>query len=369
MQPRLSNGLSPVFCTIVPPQILDKLSQSDDPLLSGPARRTLEADGAKRARRRLTALAGVPAVRTTAGTPPTTPHRTLYDCRHGTDLPGHKVRDEGEEPTQDASVNRAYAGLGATFELLHKEYGHSSIDGNGLPLIGSVHYDEQYNNAFFDGEQMVFGDGDGEIFLDFTVAIDVIAHELAHGLTQYTANLVYEGQPGALNESVSDVFGALVKQYSLGQSAQEADWLIGAGLLAPRVSGVALRSMKAPGTAYDDDVLGKDPQPATMDDYIETEEDNGGVHLNSGIPNRAFYLLATALGGNAWERAGRIWFDVLTGGELASDADFEAFARLTVTAAKTRFGAGDEAEAVVKAWSEVGVPTLSSPPDPSPSGA
>lgn len=357
MQPYVSNAPRPVFCTIVPPQILDKLSQSDDPLLSGPARRTLESDTAQRARRRLTALAGVPVVRTTAGTPPTTPHRTLYDCRHGTGLPGHKVRDEGEEPTQDASVNRAYAGLGATFELLHKEYGRSSIDGNGLPLIGSVHYDEQYNNAFFDGEQMVFGDGDGEIFLDFTVAIDVIAHELAHGLTQHTANLVYEGQPGALNESVSDVFGALVKQYSLGQSAREADWLIGAGLLAPRVSGVALRSMKAPGTAYDDDVLGKDPQPATMDDYIETEEDNGGVHLNSGIPNRAFHLLATALGGNAWERAGHIWFDVLTGGELAQDADFAAFARLTVTAAKARFGTGDEAEAVTKAWSEVGVPT------------
>ena len=227
----------------------------------------------------------------------------------------------------------------------------------GLPLIGSVHYDRDYNNAFFDGEQMVFGDGDGEIFLDFTVAIDVIGHELAHGLTQYTANLVYEGQPGALNESVSDVFGSLVKQYSLGQSAEQADWLIGAGLLAPRVSGVALRSMKAPGTAYDDDVLGKDPQPASMDDYIETDEDNGGVHLNSGIPNRAFYLLATALGGNAWERAGQIWFDVLTGGELAQDAGFTDFARLTVAAARSRFEEGDEVDAVLKAWSEVGVPT------------
>ncbi|MYX75880.1 M4 family metallopeptidase, partial [Streptomyces sp. SID3915] len=279
------------------------------------------------------------------------------DCRHGTDLPGHKVRDEGDEPTQDASVNRAYAGLGATFELLLAEYGRSSIDGKGLPLIGSVHYDEKYNNAFFDGEQMVFGDGDGEVFLDFTLAIDVIAHELTHGLTQYTANLAYQGQSGALNESVSDVFGSLVKQYSLGQSAEQADWLIGADILAPRVSGDALRSMKAPGTAYDDDVLGKDPQPASMDDYVETQEDNGGVHINSGIPNRAFHLLATALGGNAWERAGRIWFDVLTGGELAQNADFASFARLTVAAARSRFGEGDEAEAVLKAWSEVGVAT------------
>ncbi|MDQ0796459.1 M4 family metallopeptidase [Streptomyces sp. B1I3] len=357
MQPRPNNGFRPVFCTIVPPHLLDKLSQADDPALAGPARRTLEADGARRHHRRVTALARTPFAPRTADPVPTKPHRTLYDCRHGTDLPGRKVRDEGDEPTQDAGVNRAYAGLGATFELLLSEYGRSSIDGRGLPLIGSVHYDEKYNNAFFDGEQMVFGDGDGEIFLDFTVAIDVIAHELTHGLTQYTANLTYQGQPGALNESMSDVFGSLVKQYSLGQSAEQGDWLIGAGLLAPRVSGVALRSMKAPGTAYDDDVLGKDPQPASMDDYIETEEDNGGVHLNSGIPNRAFYLLATALGGNAWERAGRIWFDVLTGGELAQDASFADFAKRTVAAARSRFGEGDEAEAVLKAWSEVGVPT------------
>ncbi|SCE21508.1 Thermolysin metallopeptidase, catalytic domain [Streptomyces sp. ScaeMP-e83] len=357
MHPRTNgDGPHPVFCTIVPPHVLDKLSHSGDARLADPARRTLEADGLRRNRRRLTALAAAPAT-PTAGAVPTKPHRTLYDCENGTSLPGTKVRDEGDKPTSDASVNRAYAGLGATFELLLSAYGRSSIDGKGLPLIGSVHYGHEYNNAFFDGEQMVFGDGDGEIFLDFTYAIDVIAHELAHGLTQYTANLRYEGQSGALNESVSDVFGALVKQFSLGQSAEQADWLIGAGLLAPRVSGDALRSMKAPGTAYDDDVLGKDPQPASMEDYVETEEDNGGVHINSGIPNRAFYLLATALGGNAWERAGQIWFDVLTGGVLTATADFAEFARLTVAAAGDRFGERGEKEAVLKAWSEVGVET------------
>ncbi|CAM5620966.1 hypothetical protein SBADM41S_04769 [Streptomyces badius] len=172
-------------------------------------------------------------IRHTAGAVPSKPQRILYDCETGTTLPGVKVREEGDKPTSDASVNRAYAGLGATFELLLSAYGRSSIDGRGLPLIGSVHYGREYNNAFFDGEQMVFGDGDGEIFLDFTVAVDVIAHELAHGLTRYTANLRYEGQSGALNESVSDVIGSLVKQYSLGQSAEQADWLIGAGLLAP----------------------------------------------------------------------------------------------------------------------------------------
>lgn len=197
-----------------------------------------------------------------------------------------------------------------------------------------MHYGQDYDNAFWNGHQMVFGDGDGEIFGDFTACVDVIGHELTHGVTQFTAGLQYQDQPGALNESVSDVFGSLVKQHSLGQDAAHADWLIGAGLLAPGIQGVALRSMKAPGTAYDDPRLGKDPQPAHMRDYVDTTDDNGGVHINSGIPNHAFYLLATALGGQAWDRAGRIWYDALTGGRLAADADFTAFARATVAAAK-----------------------------------
>ncbi|MFV2120808.1 M4 family metallopeptidase, partial [Streptomyces sp. Act-28] len=286
------------------------------------------------------------------------PRRTVFDAEHRTRLPGRKVRGEGDEPTRDATVNRAYAGLGATFELFLRVYGRDSVDGGGLPLDATVHYGREYANAFWNGERMVFGDGDGEVFGDFTLPVDVIGHELVHGVTQYAANLAYFSQPGALNESVSDVFGSLVKQYALGQTADQADWLIGAGLLSDRVRGVALRSMKAPGTAYDDDVLGKDPQPAKMADYVETAADNGGVHINSGIPNHAFYLTATALGGHAWERAGRIWYDVLTGGELKETADFAAFARLTVAAARERFGdGGPETEAVLKAWSTVGVPT------------
>lgn len=353
--------MTATFCTIVPPHVLDTLARSEDPALAGPARRTLQRDAYERTHRRLTTVLGAPTVAPASTAAEGKPHRTIYDAGHGTDLPGTKVRGEGGEPDADAdaTVNRAYAGLGATFELFLGAYGRDSIDGAGLPLDATVHYDEDYNNAFWNGEQMVFGDGDGEIFLDFTLPIDVIGHELAHGVTQYTANLTYFGQPGALNESVSDVFGALIKQYTLGQTAAEADWLIGAGLLAPRVSGVALRSMKAPGTAYDDDVLGKDPQPATMDDYVRTGRDNGGVHINSGIPNHAFYLAATTLGGHAWERAGQVWYDVLTGGELKEDATFAEFATLTVAAARARFGdGGEELRAVSKAWEQVGVRTL-----------
>ncbi|WP_371580337.1 M4 family metallopeptidase [Streptomyces sp. NBC_01314] len=353
-----NGGHEPVFCTVVPPHVLDKLSRAEDPSLANAARKTLERDAFERTHRRLTTVIGAPTITTPAGAETGTPHRTVHDARHGTDLPGRKVRGEGDEPGKDATVNRAYAGLGATYELFWKSFERDSIDGNGLPLDATVHYDRDYNNAFWNGEQMVFGDGDGEIFLDFTIPIDVIGHELSHGVTQYTANLTYFGQPGALNESMSDVFGALIKQYTLGQTAAEADWLIGAGLLAPRVTGTALRSMKAPGTAYDDDVLGKDPQPATMDGYVRTGRDNGGVHINSGIPNHAFYLAATALGGYAWERAGRIWYDVLTGGELSKQALFVDFATLTVKAAKDRYGQGDELTAVLKAWEQVGVRTL-----------
>ncbi|OII70023.1 M4 family metallopeptidase [Streptomyces sp. CC77] len=343
-----------VFCGIIPPHLLDQLAQAPDAAVADAARRTLVADAGHRTGRSLTTTARTAARSVPAGTP----RRTVCDAENHTRLPGRKVRGEGDDPTRDATVNRAYAGLGATFELLLAAYGRDSIDGSGLPLDATVHYDRDYGNAFWNGERMVFGDGDGEIFRDFTLPVDVIAHELGHGLTQYTANLAYFSQPGALNESVSDVLGSLVKQHILGQTADQADWLIGAGLFTERVEGTALRSMKAPGTAYDDDLLGKDPQPATMDDYVHTGRDNGGVHINSGIPNHAFYLLATALGGHAWERAGQIWYDVLTGGELRETADFADFARLTLAAARERYGEGGaEDRAVVKAWSTVGVPT------------
>ena len=162
---------------------------------------------------------------------------------------------------------------------------------------------------------MVFGDGDGQIFNRFTIAVDVIGHELTHGVTEHESNLMYFGQPGALNEHLSDVFGSLVKQYP-NETADKADWLIGEGLLAKSIKGKALRSMKDPGTAYDDPLLGKDPQPAHMSDYVRGPADNFGVHTNSGSPNRAFYLASTKMGGFAWETAGLIWYETMTSPSL-----------------------------------------------------
>ncbi|MDH6574827.1 M4 family metallopeptidase [Kitasatospora sp. MAP5-34] len=330
------------FCSIVPPYILDRLAEQGHEA----AQRSLALDAVHRAAR-LTAVA-----------PPSPPHhlsRTVGDARHTQQAPGRPVRREGGPPAKDACVNRAYDALGATFALYEEVYGRNSVDNDWLPLDATVHYGEQYDNAFWDGSRMVFGDGDGVMFNDFTSSQDVIGHELTHGVTQYSAALDYQGQSGALNESVSDVFGSLVKQYALRQAAADADWLIGADLLAPGVHGIALRSMKAPGTAYDDPRLGKDPQPAQMGDYVDTTEDEGGVHINSGIPNHAFYLLATALGGNAWERAGQIWYDTLTGGRLTHDSGFTAFARATAAAARARYTDEAVANTVIAAWSQVGV--------------
>ncbi|MHC8367154.1 M4 family metallopeptidase [Pseudomonas sp. ZT5P21] len=282
--------------------------------------------------------------------------RSIHDAQGKMLLPGMPARLEGQPATGDPAVDEAYDALGASYDFFWEVLGRDSIDNQGFALIGSVHYGVEYENAFWNGAQMVFGDGDGEIFERFTRSLDVIGHELTHGVIESEAGLIYANQSGALNESISDVFGVLIKQHVLGQTAAEADWLIGADLLTPRIKGIGLRSMAHPGTAYDDPLLGKDPQPDHMRKFVITQEDNGGVHINSGIPNRAFYRVAVALGGFAWEKAGRIWYDTLCDKRLGSEASFEQFAQLTFAHARNRFGA-EEARAVAQGWAGVGIKT------------
>lgn len=344
-------------CTIIPPYVLEQLAGSADAAVARRARETLALDEQLRRER----FGGRPVRGRARVSPPPPqraddgPSRSIYDAKNTEQLPGDLVRSEGQRATADRAVTEAYDGLGATWQLWMHEYGRDSLDDNGLPLLATVHYGSAYDNAFWDGSQMVFGDGDGVIFMPFTRSLDVIGHELAHGVTEYTSGLNYRGQSGALNESISDVFGVLVKQRLLGQDAAEADWLIGADLLAAGVRGRALRSMAEPGTAYDDPRLGTDPQPAHMRDYVETSDDNGGVHINSGIPNRAFHLVATAIGGPAWRLAGQIWFETIMG-DIKADCDFATFAALTITASEKVAHDDPAARAAVReAWSAVGV--------------
>lgn len=344
--PRVPSGAR--VCGVLPPHILISICENGTSEERKLALRTLVLSERLRARREVLSL--LPAA-----TPAGEERRTVYDARHSTLLPGKLVRAEGDAVSSDVAVNEAYDGAGATYDLYREAYGRNSIDGRGMRLDSSVHYGSGYDNAFWNGSQMVYGDGDGKLFERFTKPLDVIGHELTHGVTAHEANLDYQDQPGALNESISDVFGSLVKQRSLGQTAQQADWIIGEGLFTPRVRGVGLRSMKAPGSAYDDPVLGKDPQPGHMKDYVAGPEDDGGVHLNSGIPNHAFYLAAAAIGGRAWEKTGKIWYVALTE-RLRHDSSFADAARATGSVAAELFGArGAEEKAVRDAWLAVGV--------------
>jgi Zn-dependent metalloprotease len=348
----------PILC-ILPPHILESIVRNGDDEQRAWALNTLSTDQSLRSIRAQNALISAHALKpirphVAAGG---TPVRTIFDCDH-TEDPAHSriVRNEGDSATGDVTVNEAYDGLGATYQLYWQVYERDSIDDAGMPLKGYVHYGSGYDNAFWDGQEMVFGDGDGQIFNRFTISVDVIGHELTHGVTEHEAGLAYIRQSGALNESISDVFGSLVKQHALNQKADEADWLIGAGLLAGYPD-QSLRSMRAPGTAYDNPILGKDPQPATMAQYVQTTQDNGGVHTNSGIPNHAFYLTAVNIGGYAWERAGRIWYEALRDPRLQPTAQFRTFARTTLRAAvRLGFGeASNEFKAVRQAWAEVGI--------------
>lgn len=341
---------------IVPPQVFEQIARTGAAQDRDAALETLAIDHSIRATRLQNAAlrATTPKRLVTSHGSRGVPGRTIFDAQHRYDVHATTVlRSEGQPPVADLSANEAYDGLGDTYRFYWDVLGRDSIDDAGLALLGEVHFGVDYDNAFWDGERMMFGDGDGRLFTGFTSAVEVIGHELTHGVTQDTINLLYTGQPGALNESISDVFGSLVKQYKLRQTADAADWLIGAGILGPALHGVALRSMKAPGTAYDGD-----NQPSAMSDYVVTAADNGGVHTNSGIPNHAFYLAAGALGGHAWERAGRIWYRVLMTRAVPPDAHFHTFALATVNAAIALYGAtSPEAEAVSSAWMDVGVLT------------
>lgn len=281
--------------------------------------------------------------------------RTIFDAGQQRELPGRIARTEGERVTGDLAVDEAYDFSGRTYDYFRRVHGRSSLDDRGMRLESSVHYGEQFNNAHWNGRQMIYGDGDGKYFHRFTASLDVVAHELTHGVTQYAAGFAFSGQGGALAEHFSDVFGVLVKQYWSKQRAEDADWLIGAELITNRVNGVAIRSLKAPGTAYDDEVLGRDPQPSHMRNYVRTSADDRGVHVNSGIPNHAFYRVATLLGGNAWDVAGRIWYTALTR-ELGPRSRFRHCAAATWRAAGALYGEGSEPQAAVLAgWSAVGI--------------
>jgi Zn-dependent metalloprotease len=336
-------------CTVIPPHLQRHLADHGDAKARKIIAATLQHTAEIASEREATLLDPPRATRSRPKL------RFVYDARRTTVLTARLVATERTFLIEDVDAKRAFDGSGAVYDFYAKVFHRNSIDDRGMPLISTVHYGKSFDNAMWNGRQMVYGDGDGKIFASFTADIDVIGHEISHGVTQSDAALEYQGQPGALSEHLSDASGIMIKQYWLAQTVAESDWLIGKGVLGPVVHGVALRSMKAPGTAYDDPLLGRDPQPAHMRDYVHSAEDNGGVHINSGILNHAFYLFAIAVGGYSWLVPGSIW-NTVRKTRLSPQAGFQDFANATVIVAGELYGVGGEVQlALTAAWAAVGL--------------
>lgn len=335
---------------------------------------TASEESKEQAKGHLTSMGAIKAAKVSptaakAGTSAMHLFRILYDSQGKSREPGKKLFYEGHvSANADPYAKQVYDNFGSTFKFYSEILKRNSIDNKGMNLIGSVHFDDDngqtpgYDNAFWDGTEMCFGDGDPQIFNTFTESLDITGHELTHGVTAHTANLPFEYQSGALNESISDVFGSMVKQYALKQKAEDADWLIGEGLFRNPEGARALRDMANPGTAYtNNQYVGSDPQPKDMDGYVDASNDEdgdfGAVHTNSGIPNRAFYLAATGVGDYSWDPAGKIWYAALTDPALKNvdtQTTFKVFADLTIKHAQTIGGAA-AVTAVKEAWTTVKV--------------
>jgi Zn-dependent metalloprotease len=286
-------------------------------------------------------------------TPSNNADRKVYDCNNRTRLRKGLSLSEGGSYTNDDVINTVYDNGGFIREFYKTYMNWLSYDNAGSDLHLNVHFSRNYNNAFWDGDDMVFGDGDGVIFTNFGNSLDVTGHELTHGVVQYTAGLIYNGQSGALNEHMADVFGVAIRQQVEGQSSDplNANWLVGDSIMGPTLQGQAIRNMKAPGTAYNNEYMGQDPQPDHMDNYYYGSGDNYGVHINSGIPNKVFYLVSVSLGDTML--AAKLWFEILK--TMVPNDNFETFKIKAINKAIELHGAALGEVHMINAFNQVGL--------------
>ena len=345
-------------CTYVPPHVMDSLAGRSNDEVRAAARESIHEGKMRREQRseRILGAAKALAAAAPAAVGASSGNREVYNSNHQWQLRVGSPRAEGDPATGDADQDTTYESLGTIRDFFAGVLERQSIDNQGMDIVASVHVGVNFMNAFWDGDELALGDGDGQIFTSFAQSLDVVAHEYAHGVTQFTANLDYYGQSGALNESFSDVFGTVITQAAANQTAATADWLIGNEIMGPTLFGEALRSMRAPGTAYDNPLMGKDPQPDHMAGYYAGSADNQGVHINSGIPNRAFYLVAREIGTPC---AGRIWYHGLQ--NLWPTAQFNDAVEVLVRSAQTLTLAGvapqGSTQVVRSAFKQVGLPS------------
>jgi Zn-dependent metalloprotease len=347
-------GFMQCHCFIVPKDVLERFAK--DKSLSAAERQNFanmaEFEAHWRKVRSAASVANALALSSLSGATPTAagvlPSVTVYNCATSTHLPGTFVPTPGT--SADATAKRAFVETTAVAEFYRKIFGRNSVDNQGMALQSSIHYGVKYNNAFWNGTQMTYGDGDGNIFVDFTKGNDVIGHELTHGVTQFSAQFAYANEPGGLNESASDVFGSMFRQWQKKQTVTAADWLIGNDIMGKGAIAkgyTCLRDMANPAAAHC-----LSPQPTQYSQY----QPGMDPHYSSGIPNFAFYKAAMALGGHSWDVAGQIWYKALTGFAPSPNMKMKVFANRTRKLAKSLYPTQPAVYAAVhQAWLAVGL--------------
>lgn len=350
----MSNGYYSCVCCALPKNLLKHLAQKS----GGPDAELLKAqiDHSSQLRAQRAILS-----RQRPGPKPGRQllHRQVFDAQGRTLLPGELLRDEDDPPTRDKEANEAYENVGIAMQFYKTVLDRDSVDGRGLRIDASVHYGFRFANAMWTGEQMIVGDGDGHHVRGLARSLGIIAHEFSHGITQHLVRgglgvVQLPGQPpalkgeaGALNESFSDVFASMIKQWHAGQTVGKADWLLGEDILAPH-AGKAIRSLKDPGNARL--TWPEDDQIKSYTRYSATDE----AHKASGIANHAFYVAATTLGGKSWEKLAAVWLKAFD--RLRSRATFLDAAHATMDVAATLHGSGSAPHAAIKeGWKRVKV--------------
>lgn len=252
----------------------------------------------------------------------------------------------------DKAAVDAHVNAGKVYDYYKKTFNRNSFDDKGAKLISSVHVGENWNNAAWNGVQMMYGDGDGKTFIPLSAGLDVIGHELTHAVTEHTANLVYKNESGALNESLSDIMGVMVEKKS---------WGLGADIYTPDKPGDALRSLKDP-ASIPNPLKPSEGYPDHYNKRYTGTADNGGVHINSSINNKAAYLVSeggehydvkvTGVGREATEK---IYYRALTK-YLTANSDFKMMRQAALQSAEDLYGKDSKAvQAVTKAYDAVGV--------------
>jgi len=272
----------------------------------------------------------------------TAKNRETYSANKGFNLPGTLKRTEGSADLGDIALDDAHNFAGDVYDYYFNEQGRDSFDGAGATLISSAHYSSNYDNAFWNGTQMVYGDG-GVYFKPLSESLDVCGHELTHAVTERTAGLIYSGESGGLNEGTSDILGTTIETYEQGWVVDAGTWEIGEDIMLPSGPlGEALRFMDDP-----------TKDGVSIDNYADFTKFID-VHYSSGIANKAFYTMANDPSLDI-EQAADIWYRALT--LYMTSSETFAQARLDTTSAATDlYGSGSaQVTAVENAWSTVGV--------------